>query len=245
MKQKQYTYENGVKLTTTHKYLFEQLIKLAHQKGYCWAKNENLAEWFDMSKSRISHILTDLRRAGLISIQCIYKKGTKFVEERRIAICHKLSHNLTNHNATHSKEQSLDCNVNKTDTRNASTPDDSPKEAPIKTLMETAIKLGINTGVVFSAKRTYGLKYVQEKMAIVANSRSVTNPIAYFLKALKDDWKPNKRAAKKVDSPCDYSRIVTYTVNYQNHDADAIIKTRSLDAIASDPNSAWLAKFIK
>ncbi len=227
---------NGVRLVESHLSVYNAVKRLSKKKGYCTAWNEQIGNDWMVNKSadRVSHILTDLRKAGLVSVLCIYEKGRNFVKLRKLTIVGdflKAVSPILSSIATNSKVHSVGCNNNTNNT----------KDEPLKNLMRSAQKLGISPYRVVIAVRKWGLKYVQEKMAIVANSRTVKNPIAYFLNALTADWKPNKRVSKKVGQVCDYTRTKVYTVNYENHEADAVIKTRSLDEIRQD---SPFAKFL-
>ncbi len=233
---------NGIRLVEAHLSVYNAIKRLAKKQGYCTAWNEQIGNDWMVNKSadRVSHIITDLRRAGLVSVLCIYEKGRNFVKMRKLAIVGdflKAVNPCLSSLATDNEALSCDSNNDK----NTNT---EKTDVPIKTLMETAKKLGIGWQRVLFAIKTHGLKYVQEKMAVVANSRSMTNPVGYFIAALNNDYKLSKRALLKVGMSCDYERKAIYTVNYQNHEADASIKTRTLSEIASDPASSWLAKYI-
>ncbi len=231
---------NGVKLNNTHLAVYNCVKRLSKKQGYCSAWNEQIGkDWMvNRSPDRVSHILTDLRRAGLVAVLCIYEKGRNFVKHRKLTIVGDFLKAVTpslSSIATNNEELSYDSNNNK----NTNT---EKQDAPIKTLMETAEKLGIGWQRVRFAIKTYGLKYVQEKMAIVAASPSVRSVVGYFISALNKDYKPNARASKRIGQPCDYTRKTVFTVNYENHEADAVIKTRSLDEIAKD---SPFAKFLR
>jgi len=231
---------NGVRLVESHLSVYNAVKRMAKKTGFCTAWNEQIGKDWMVNKSadRVSHIISDLRRAGLVSVLCIYAEGRNFVKCRKLAITGdflKAVNPILSSIATKSEVHSVGCN-NKTN---------NTKDEPLKKLMESARKLRISPYRIGIAVRKWGLKYVQEKMAIVANSRSVNNPVAYLLAALTKDWKPSKHASKKVGQVCDYTRTTVYTINYNDHEADAVIKRRSLSEIASDPASSWLSKYIR
>ena len=58
----------------------DSLVKL----GECYATNEYFAEFFDLSKDRISKLISSLIKKGYIESRISYKKGTKQVEKRVI-----------------------------------------------------------------------------------------------------------------------------------------------------------------
>lgn len=227
---------NGVRLVESHLSVYNAVKRMSKEKGYCSATNEQIGNDWMVNKSadRVSHILTDLRKAGLVSVLCIYEKGRNFVKLRKLTIVGdflEAVNPILSSIATNNGEHSVGCNNKK----------NNNDDKPLKNLMRSAQKLGISPYRVVIAVKKWGLKYVQEKMAIVANSRTVKNAVQYFLAALKGDWKPNKHASKKIGKLCDYTRTVVYTVNYDDHDTDAIIKTRSLDEIAK---GSPFAKFL-
>lgn len=236
---------NGVRLVEAHQNLYYAIKRLAKERGYCGAWNKQLAADWQVQKSadRVSHLLTDLRRAGLISLRIEYFDNSRCVKKRFIRIVADFFEAIAPIAppiATNSEVHSVGCN-NK---------NKQQQDEPTKKLMESARKLCISPYRVSIAIKKWGIKYVQEKIAIVANSRTVKNPVAYFLNALVADWKPNKRSSKKIGQVCDYTHIPTFTVNYENHEADAVIKTRSLsensflkDFIAKNPNAGLSKKF--
>jgi hypothetical protein len=54
------------------------------RNGDCFASNEHFAKFLRVSKKRVSEMLTSLNRKGYISIDLIYKLGTKEIEKRLI-----------------------------------------------------------------------------------------------------------------------------------------------------------------
>ena len=50
----------------------------------CIASNRHFSEFMGISKSRVSHILTEFTQGKLVNIQLTYKKGTKVIEQRKI-----------------------------------------------------------------------------------------------------------------------------------------------------------------
>lgn len=69
----------------TEKMLLVEIDSLDREHG-CFASNEHFAQFFGLSKDRISKMITMLKRKGYISVQLMYKAGTKQVERRVIRV---------------------------------------------------------------------------------------------------------------------------------------------------------------
>lgn len=70
-------------LTWTEKLLLVEIDSLA-RNGECFASNAYFAEFFSLSKDRISRVVASLRDKGYVSVSMTYKKGTKQVDKRII-----------------------------------------------------------------------------------------------------------------------------------------------------------------
>ncbi len=79
-------------LSTQEKVLIAQISDLStNEKGYCWAKNKDFAEFFGISPAGISKIITKLAKKGIIAItqgmRTIKIPGNSYKEpERRMTI---------------------------------------------------------------------------------------------------------------------------------------------------------------
>lgn len=69
------------------KLLYGEITALASKEGYCFASNRYFAELYDVTKNTISSWISDLHKAGFVSVQLI-KEGNQVVE-RRIGITQK------------------------------------------------------------------------------------------------------------------------------------------------------------
>ena len=72
-------------LNATEKCLMAEIDSLS-KIGGCFASNQYLAEFFDLSKDRISKLISGLKNKGYITVELIYKEGTCEVEQRLIRI---------------------------------------------------------------------------------------------------------------------------------------------------------------
>ena len=63
-------------LTITQKVLLSQIAGLDNKEG-CFATNSYFAELFNLSKTQISSLISDLKEKGWINIKYVYKENTK------------------------------------------------------------------------------------------------------------------------------------------------------------------------
>ena len=71
-------------LTWTEKLLLVEIDSLA-KNGECFASNKHFAEFFSLSKDRVSRVISSLRDKGYVEVTVFYKKDSKQVEKRVIA----------------------------------------------------------------------------------------------------------------------------------------------------------------
>lgn len=71
-------------LTWTEKLLLVEIDSLA-KNGECFASNKHFAEFFSLSKDRVSRVVSSLRDKGYVEVKVFYKEGSKQVEKRVIA----------------------------------------------------------------------------------------------------------------------------------------------------------------
>jgi hypothetical protein len=70
-------------LTPTEKLLLAEISSFA-KNGICFASNEHFSDFLGISKGHVSKLLTKLVRMEFITVDLIYKEGTKEVEKRTI-----------------------------------------------------------------------------------------------------------------------------------------------------------------
>lgn len=68
-------------LTIQEKVLLAEIDSLDNDEG-CFASNEYFGEFLDLSKERARKIIASLKNKGYISVEIIYKEGTKEVDKR-------------------------------------------------------------------------------------------------------------------------------------------------------------------
>ncbi|MGE7115147.1 DnaD domain protein [Lysinibacillus sp. NPDC047702] len=72
-------------LTLQEKVFLVEIDSLDNEHG-CFASNKHFANFFQLSTSRCSEIINELRKKGLIEILVTYKPGTKQVETRILRV---------------------------------------------------------------------------------------------------------------------------------------------------------------
>lgn len=72
-------------LTWMEKLLFTEIKSFDDADG-CWALNGYFAEFFGLSKDRISRMISALKDKGYITVEFTYKKGSKEIEKRIIRV---------------------------------------------------------------------------------------------------------------------------------------------------------------
>ena len=72
-------------LTWSEKLLFVEIDSF-NKKGSCFAGNQYFADFFNLSKDRISKLVSSLKNKGYIDISFVYKPNSKQIEKRIINI---------------------------------------------------------------------------------------------------------------------------------------------------------------
>ena len=73
-------------LSTNEKILLAEIESLGGLSDGCFASNQYLAEFFNLSKDRISKLISGLKNKGYITVELIYKEGTCEVDKRIIKL---------------------------------------------------------------------------------------------------------------------------------------------------------------
>ena len=72
-------------LSLLEKVMLIEIDSLDNENG-CYASNDYFADFFGLSKDRISKVINNLVKRGFISSELKYKKGTCIVEKRVLKI---------------------------------------------------------------------------------------------------------------------------------------------------------------
>ena len=73
-------------LSTNEKILLAEIDSLGGSSNGCFASNQYFADFFDLSKDRISRLVSGLKNKGYITVELIYKEGTCEVDKRIIKL---------------------------------------------------------------------------------------------------------------------------------------------------------------
>ena len=73
-------------LSTNEKILLAEIDSLGGSSDGCFAGNQYFADFFDLSKDRISRLVSGLKNKGYITVELIYKEGTCEVDKRIIKL---------------------------------------------------------------------------------------------------------------------------------------------------------------
>lgn len=68
------------------KLLYGEITALCNQEGYCWATNDYFAKLYKCTRQSISSWIAALKERGYISIEFVYKEGSKEILNRYIKI---------------------------------------------------------------------------------------------------------------------------------------------------------------
>lgn len=71
-------------LNWSEKMLLVEIDSLASLEKGCFVTNEYLSDFFNLSKDRISKLISSLKNKGYIEVKLIYKQGTKQILKREI-----------------------------------------------------------------------------------------------------------------------------------------------------------------
>lgn len=95
------------------KLLYGEITALCNEKGFCWAGNEYFANLYKTTKNSISRWIRQLKEKDYIRVQIFYKKDSKEIDKRIIAISNPYPINKID-NTPCEKSQSIpiDKNVN-------------------------------------------------------------------------------------------------------------------------------------
>jgi len=194
-------------LTPNAKLLYGEITALCNDKGFCWASNDYFATLYGVSKASVSAWISQLVKNKYISLQLVYKEGSKEILNRYIRlfeypiqenlntpIQENLKDNTTSLNTTFNKEiptkqeikkddqfiifyQNYPKKTNKTDARK---------------VFDKLIKSGITLDMILSKLKVYEEQITRDRI----EPKYIRNP-QRFLNTLDDYELPTK----KQDNP--------------------------------------------
>ena len=77
-------YDN--ELPPNAKLLYGEITALCNQEGYCWATNDYFSKLYKCTRQSISSWIAALKERGYISIEFVYKEGSKEILNRYIKL---------------------------------------------------------------------------------------------------------------------------------------------------------------
>lgn len=190
----------------SEKVLLVEIDSLDGEQG-CFASNEYLADFFKLSKDRISKMISSLRDKGYITVQLVYKEGTKQIEKRIIRLVRqpypigentdtpsrKQREGLGGNTDTPIGENAKDNNTvfnnttNNTKDSQTDSPLINPNFEPIKQLFESKVRIATlaDCNNIHEALEFYEPQLINEAILTGANS---ARSFKYILSIL-DNWR--------------------------------------------------------
>lgn len=183
---------NGIRLTVAHEAAYDTVFKLSRKTGFCWASNSSIAGMLGLSKSYVSHLLTDLERAGWMFRKITLDEQTHEFQYRQLVPLDKL---CTPEEAVE-KVRLMEL--------------DHTSKGERARLVANGKKLGISPLRIMGAIHAFGAKRVDEAMSIVRQSHVVNNPVKLLFAALHKGFIPGKRAERLIGTA-----YITKSVHYR------------------------------
>lgn len=78
-------------LTPMAKLMYGEISALAQKEGKCWATNSYFAELYGVNNLTISRWISSLVKRGYITLEIVYKEGSKEIDKRIICIDKKIN----------------------------------------------------------------------------------------------------------------------------------------------------------
>ena len=101
------------------KLLYSEITALCNEKGYCWATNEYFAKLYKCTKQSVSSWISKLKEKGYITVEIIYKEGSKEILNRYIKIFeHPMQNFLNTPIQNNLKDNNKDYNITLNNTLN-------------------------------------------------------------------------------------------------------------------------------
>lgn len=101
------------------KLLYSEITALCNERGYCWATNEYFAKLYKCTKQSVSSWISKLKEKGYITVEIIYKEGSKEILNRYIKIFeHPMQNFLNTPIQNNLKDNNKDYNITLNNTLN-------------------------------------------------------------------------------------------------------------------------------
>lgn len=101
------------------KLLYGEITALCNEKGFCWASNDYFAKLYNCTRQSVSGWIGKLKNKGYISVEIVYKEGSKEILDRYIKISeYPIQKNLNTPIQNNLKENNTDINTTSNNTIN-------------------------------------------------------------------------------------------------------------------------------
>ena len=184
-------------LTWSEKMLLVEIDSLATLEKGCFATNEYLSDFFNLSKDRISKLISSLKLKGYIEVKLIYKKDTKQILKREITTIgyrQKQLEGIVNNADRGIGENNEDINTDKINTEDyirekEEGQDDTPKETENIRMYFQEIKMLLSGYNINFEKIARMGKPIERIKAVIKFAKENKKGEGWIVGAIKDDYK--------------------------------------------------------
>ena len=184
-------------LTWSEKMLLVEIDSLATLEKGCFATNEYLSDFFNLSKDRISKLISSLKSKGYIEVKLIYKKDTKQILKREITTIgyrQKQLEGIVNNADRGIGENNEDINTDKINTEDyirekEEGQDDTPKETENIGMYFQEIKMLLSGYNINFEKIARMGKPIERIKAVIKFAKENKKGEGWIVGAIKDDYK--------------------------------------------------------
>ena len=184
-------------LTWSEKMLLVEIDSLATLEKGCIATNEYLSDFFNLSKDRISKLISSLKSKGYIEVKLIYKKDTKQILKREITTIgyrQKQLEGIVNNADRGIGENNEDINTDKINTEDyirekEEGQDDTPKETENIGMYFQEIKMLLSGYNINFEKIARIGKPIERIKAVIKFAKENKKGEGWIVGAIRDDYK--------------------------------------------------------
>lgn len=207
-------------LTWSEKMLLVEIDSLATLEKGCIATNEYLSDFFNLSKDRISKLISSLKSKGYIEVKLIYKKDTKQILKREITTIgyrQKQLEGIVNNADRGIVENNEDINTDMINT------EDYIKEREVEQEAAEPAKEKNNPGMYFQEIRMllsgYNINFekiakfgkpIERIKAVIKFAKENGKGEGWIVGAIKDDYKLEVFKPKAVSTPATIQKDLKY-----------------------------------
>ena len=184
-------------LTWSEKMLLVEIDSLSTLEKGCIATNEYLSSFFNLSKDRISKLISSLKAKGYIEVKLIYNGDTKQIIKREITTIgyrKKQLEGIVENNERGIVENNEDINTDKINTEDyirekEEGQDDTPKETENIGMYFQEIKMLLSGYNINFEKIARMGKSIERIKAVIKFAKENKKGEGWIVGAIKDDYK--------------------------------------------------------